>query len=95
MTPELRKEVDAALLAGERQCDIRRRLGVARYAVARRAKVLRDARVGTMRELLSILTPPEKEWVLENKPKGCTVAALIAGIVKDAIAEEKNAETQR
>lgn len=110
MTKEEMAAVDAAIIRGDRQCDIHRRFHIPRCAVARRAKVLRDrekprvprpgalphvreelhkkVRVGRLSDILNNLTPEELAWIRQSVPMGCTVADLIAGIIKDTIAGE-------
>lgn len=51
----------------------------------------RGLRSGTMKDMLAAMPIDVVLWLCEITPEGATVGEVIAGIVKDAYAEEKDA----
>lgn len=43
---------------------------------------------GNMTDAFALLAPDAQDWLIEQTPKGCTIAEIIAGIITDAQQEE-------
>ena len=79
------KAIEERRRAGETLTSIGKSAGITKQAVHQR---IRKNNLGSVADVLSLLTPAAQLWLNKQVPAGGTVADIIAAIVTDAYAEE-------